>query len=183
MTTRRAPSRIIPRAFPGIKPDEIEELIANSSVRSYPPGTILCRENVVEDRFYMILEGEAEVTNQPHSYAGVLVFAAVLLALQGLGLFLVGSSAALAQPVGLLCLQAQGKIALGLGPIPGRRFGWRPISVSRKTRRGCGSPNWRGSTSRASVAKPISTSAVPVSVPSPESSGFTRPKSMSRARR
>jgi signal transduction histidine kinase len=62
MTTRRAPSRIIPRAFPGIKPDEIEELIANSSVRSYPPETILCRENAVEDRFYMILEGEAEVT-------------------------------------------------------------------------------------------------------------------------
>jgi signal transduction histidine kinase len=62
MTTRRAPSRIIPRAFPGIKPDEIEELIAFSSVRSYAPGTILCRENAVEDRFYMILEGEAEVT-------------------------------------------------------------------------------------------------------------------------
>jgi len=62
MTTRRAPSRIIPRAFPGIKPNEIEELIANSSVRSYEPGTILCRENAVEDRFYMILEGEAEVT-------------------------------------------------------------------------------------------------------------------------
>ena len=62
MTTRRAPSRIIPRAFPGIKPNEIEDLIANSSVRSYPPGTILCRENAVEDRFYMILEGDAEVT-------------------------------------------------------------------------------------------------------------------------
>jgi signal transduction histidine kinase len=62
MTTRRAPSRIIPRAFPGIKPNEIEELIANSSVRSYEPGTVLCRENAVEDRFYMILEGEAEVT-------------------------------------------------------------------------------------------------------------------------
>jgi signal transduction histidine kinase len=62
MTTRRAPSRIIPRAFPGIKPNEIEELIASSSVRSYEPGTILCRENAVEDRFYMILEGEAEVT-------------------------------------------------------------------------------------------------------------------------
>lgn len=64
MTTRRAPSRIIPRAFPGIKPNEIEELIANSSVRSYEPGTILCRENEVEDRFYMILEGEAEVTKR-----------------------------------------------------------------------------------------------------------------------
>ncbi len=62
MTTRRAPSRIIPRAFPGIKPNEIEELIANSRVGSYEPGTILCRENAVEDRFYMILEGEAEVT-------------------------------------------------------------------------------------------------------------------------
>jgi len=62
MTTRRAPSRIIPRAFPGIKPDEIEELIANSQVHSYLPGSILCRENAVEDRFYMILDGEAEVT-------------------------------------------------------------------------------------------------------------------------
>jgi signal transduction histidine kinase len=62
MTTRRAPSRIIPRAFPGIRPDEIEELIANSAVHTYEPGTVLCRENAVEDRFYMILEGEAEVT-------------------------------------------------------------------------------------------------------------------------
>ena len=62
MTTRRAPSKIIPRAFPGIKPNEIEELIANSQVHSYAPGSILCQENAVEDRFYMILEGEAEVT-------------------------------------------------------------------------------------------------------------------------
>jgi len=62
MTTQRAPSKIIPRAFPGIKPNEIEELIANSQVRSYPPGAVLCREGAVEDRFYMILEGEVEVT-------------------------------------------------------------------------------------------------------------------------
>ncbi len=62
MTTRRAPSRIIPRAFPGIKPAEIEELISHSVVGSYEPGTVLCHENAVEDRFYMILEGEAEVT-------------------------------------------------------------------------------------------------------------------------
>ena len=58
MTTRRAPSRIIPRAFPGIRPDEIEALIAHSSIHTYEPGTILCRENAVEDRFYMILEGK-----------------------------------------------------------------------------------------------------------------------------
>jgi two-component system phosphate regulon sensor histidine kinase PhoR len=62
MTTSRAPSKIIPRAFPGIKANEIEELISNSQVRSYAPGSILCRENAVEDRFYMILEGDVEVT-------------------------------------------------------------------------------------------------------------------------
>jgi len=62
MTTRRAPSKIIPRAFPGIKPNEVEELISTSQVHSYAPGSILCHENEVEDRFYMILEGEAEVT-------------------------------------------------------------------------------------------------------------------------
>jgi len=62
MTTRRAPSKIIPRAFPGIKPHEIEELIAYSKVRAYPPGSVLCRENATEDRFYMILEGDVEVS-------------------------------------------------------------------------------------------------------------------------
>jgi signal transduction histidine kinase len=62
MTTRRAPSKVIPRAFPGIRPDEIEELIMNSQVRSYAPGAILCHENALEDRFYMILDGEVEVT-------------------------------------------------------------------------------------------------------------------------
>jgi signal transduction histidine kinase len=62
MTTNRAPSKIIPRAFPGIKPDEVEELIATSKVNTYPTGTILCRENAVETIFYMILEGDVEVT-------------------------------------------------------------------------------------------------------------------------
>ncbi len=62
MTTRRAPSKVIPRAFPGIKPGEVEELIANSRVQSYETGAVLCRENAVEHTFYMILEGEFEVT-------------------------------------------------------------------------------------------------------------------------
>ena len=62
MTANRTPSKIIPRAFPGIKANEIEELIAHSQVRNYAPGAVLCRENATEDRFYMILEGEAEVT-------------------------------------------------------------------------------------------------------------------------
>ncbi len=62
MTTTRAPSHIIPRAFPGIKPDEVQELISNSKINSYPAGTVLCHENGLEYVFYMILDGEAEVS-------------------------------------------------------------------------------------------------------------------------
>ena len=62
MTTNRAPSKIIPRAFPGIKPNEVEELIATSKVNTYPAGMILCHENALETIFYMILEGDVEVT-------------------------------------------------------------------------------------------------------------------------
>ncbi|MBI1856125.1 MAG: cyclic nucleotide-binding domain-containing protein [Chloroflexi bacterium] len=62
MTNTRAPSRIIPRAFPGIKPAEVEELISNSKINSYSAGAVLCRENAIEHTFYMILDGEAEVT-------------------------------------------------------------------------------------------------------------------------
>lgn len=62
MTTQRAPSKIIPRAFPGIKPDEIEEIIVNSQIRSYPEGTVICHEGATERTFYMILEGELSVS-------------------------------------------------------------------------------------------------------------------------
>jgi signal transduction histidine kinase len=62
MTTSRAPSRIIPNAFPGISTTEVEELISNSKINNYPAGAVLCRENNVEQTFYMILEGEAEVS-------------------------------------------------------------------------------------------------------------------------
>jgi signal transduction histidine kinase len=62
MTTNRAPSKIIPRAFPGITPGEVAELISFSKLMNYPPGTILCHENALEDTFYLILEGEVEVT-------------------------------------------------------------------------------------------------------------------------
>ena len=62
MTTTRAPSKIIPRAFPGIRPDEVEELISNSKVNTYAAGTVLCREDANEATFYMILQGDVEVT-------------------------------------------------------------------------------------------------------------------------
>jgi signal transduction histidine kinase len=62
MTTSRTPSRIIPSAFPGITPTEVEELISNSKINNYPTGSILCRENNIEQTFYMILDGEVEVS-------------------------------------------------------------------------------------------------------------------------
>lgn len=62
MTTIRTPAKIIPRAFPGIKPEEVQEIIMNSQIKTYPPGSILCREDAVERTFYMILEGDFEVT-------------------------------------------------------------------------------------------------------------------------
>jgi len=36
MTSTRSPAKIIPRAFPGIKPEEVQEIIANSRVSTYP---------------------------------------------------------------------------------------------------------------------------------------------------
>lgn len=62
MTTIRTPAKIIPRAFPGIKPDEVQEIIINSQIKTYPAETVLCKEDAVEQTFYMILEGEFEVT-------------------------------------------------------------------------------------------------------------------------
>lgn len=62
MTAIRTPAKIIPRAFPGIKPDEVQEIIINSQIKTYPAETVLCSEDAVEHTFYMILEGDFEVT-------------------------------------------------------------------------------------------------------------------------
>ena len=62
MTTIRTPAKIIPRAFPGIKPEEVQEIIMNSRIKTYPPQTVICHENEIEYVFYMILEGDFEVT-------------------------------------------------------------------------------------------------------------------------
>ncbi len=62
MTTIRTPAKIIPRAFPGIKPEEIQEIIMNSRIKTYPPETVVCKEDAIEFTFYMILEGTFEVT-------------------------------------------------------------------------------------------------------------------------
>ena len=62
MTNGRSPRHIIPKAFPGITPTEVEELVSKCRINSYPAGSVLCHENNVERTFYMILDGDALVT-------------------------------------------------------------------------------------------------------------------------
>jgi signal transduction histidine kinase len=56
------PSQVIPRAFPGIKPDEVEELIRSGQINQYSTDKVLCHENALEDTFYLILNGQVQVT-------------------------------------------------------------------------------------------------------------------------
>jgi signal transduction histidine kinase len=62
MTATQSPHKIIARAFPGIRPNEVKAIIAQSRMKSYPAGTVLCREDAQENTFYMILDGNLEVT-------------------------------------------------------------------------------------------------------------------------
>ena len=62
MTSLRAPEKIIPKAFPGITPEEVQKLVSRSRVKNYASGVVLCQEDALETTFYMILEGKVEVT-------------------------------------------------------------------------------------------------------------------------
>jgi signal transduction histidine kinase len=57
-----SPKDIIPHAFPGISQLEIDELVARSQVKNYPPRTTLCHEGKLEDKFYILLDGKVDVT-------------------------------------------------------------------------------------------------------------------------
>ncbi|PWH17277.1 MAG: hypothetical protein DDG60_02520 [Anaerolineae bacterium] len=57
-----SPKEIIGRAFPGIRPLEIEELLESSQVKNYPENTVLTQEGKVESKFYILLDGRVSVT-------------------------------------------------------------------------------------------------------------------------
>ena len=56
------PSNIMRKAFPGIPRREADELVALGKMQTHDAGVILCREDVIEDTFYIILDGDVEVT-------------------------------------------------------------------------------------------------------------------------
>ncbi len=62
MVAHPKPREIIPHAFPNITPGEVQELVLRSQVNNYPAETVLCREDAIENTFYMILDGECEVS-------------------------------------------------------------------------------------------------------------------------
>ncbi len=53
---------ILRQAFPGMQQMEAEEMSAVGHVVTYPAQTVLCHEGSRETTFYIILEGEVEVT-------------------------------------------------------------------------------------------------------------------------
>jgi len=57
-----APKDVVARAFPGISQLEIDELVLRSQVKTYPEKTVLCREGKLETRFYILLDGQVDVT-------------------------------------------------------------------------------------------------------------------------
>ena len=62
MSNKSSPSEIIQIAFPGVSQKEAGEMAISGDVHSYPPNTILCKEGALERIFYIILEGEVQVT-------------------------------------------------------------------------------------------------------------------------
>ncbi len=62
MNNSDTPVVIIQRAFPGVTQTEAQEMAGSGEVHSYPTGVVLCQEGAVEKKFYIILDGEVQVT-------------------------------------------------------------------------------------------------------------------------
>ncbi len=73
MTSSRYPAHVLPRAFPGISAEEVQLLIQNARVQKYPAGQTLCHEGQREHTFYIILDGEADVTKRINEHESRLL--------------------------------------------------------------------------------------------------------------
>jgi signal transduction histidine kinase len=56
------PKEILQRAFPGIPAKEAQEMAAIGTVESHEAEVVLCHEGALENKFYIILDGEVRVT-------------------------------------------------------------------------------------------------------------------------
>jgi two-component system sensor histidine kinase VicK len=53
---------VLKRAFPGLEGDGLTNLVAVASERFYPPNTVIVREEEAGDTFFIVLDGEVEVS-------------------------------------------------------------------------------------------------------------------------
>ncbi len=51
-------------AFKGLDDDELREMANLTRIAAYPPEYILCREGAYEEVFYIVADGQAEITKQ-----------------------------------------------------------------------------------------------------------------------
>ena len=51
-------------AFKGLDEDELREMADLTEIHTYPPGHVLCLEGAFEDVFYIIADGNAEITKK-----------------------------------------------------------------------------------------------------------------------
>ncbi|MBN2503251.1 MAG: HAMP domain-containing histidine kinase [Anaerolineales bacterium] len=62
MSEELVAQQALKKAFPGIPDYEIDKLLTTGALTNYPPGIDLCKEGAKEDIFYVILDGEVEVS-------------------------------------------------------------------------------------------------------------------------
>lgn len=62
--TRLSPQAVIRQVFEGLDEHELEELLETGQVRHYPSGHVLCREGEMEHTFYLLLDGQVDITIQ-----------------------------------------------------------------------------------------------------------------------
>jgi len=55
---------LLDQAFPGLAPDELQEVAKLTSINAYPQDFRLCHEGAYEDIFYIIAQGEVAVTKK-----------------------------------------------------------------------------------------------------------------------
>ncbi len=57
-------SELLNQSFPGLSDGELQEMARLTHARRYPAGYLLCREGAYEETFYIIADGEAEITKK-----------------------------------------------------------------------------------------------------------------------
>jgi signal transduction histidine kinase len=60
--TKLDPKELLRPVFPGLEEEDLAELASVAELHTYPANTVLCREGEIEDIFYLIVKGYADVT-------------------------------------------------------------------------------------------------------------------------